>query len=193
MLAIAPHRYREIEETIVEFLSDFGKVSYPFDIFGFLLGLGIRLVPYSSLPLKNLRALMLAYPDAVTRRPQNFDVRKMTIFYNDIGRDAERVRFTLAHELAHLVLEHPSDDEPFESEANYGAGYILAPDPIVAKFSKRDAAVIKHDFSLSDTCAHVVLRHTCNRLRCGKPAMPYEKKIIGLCDWKKGGVAYESA
>lgn len=192
-MAIASYRYREIEETIVEFLSDFGRVSYPFDIFGFLLSLGIRLIPYSNLPLENRRALMSAFPDAVTPRPQYFDVRKTTIFYNDIGKDAERVRFTLAHELAHLILEHPSDDEPFESEANYGAGYILAPDPIVAKFSKRDATVIKHDFSLSDTCAQVALRHTCNRLRCGKPAAPYEKEIIKLCDWQKGGVAYESA
>ena len=35
-MAIASYRYREIEETIVEFLSDFGRVSYPFDIFSVL-------------------------------------------------------------------------------------------------------------------------------------------------------------
>src|SRR5450830_21146 len=42
------------------------------------------------------------------------------------GAPAERVRFTLAHELAHLVLQHPSGKVP-EGLANHFAGAFLVP------------------------------------------------------------------
>lgn len=58
------------------------------------------------------------------------------IFYNDVAINRQRQRFTIAHELGHIVLEHGRSftnrepdpfDAPEESEANIFASRLLAP------------------------------------------------------------------
>lgn len=70
-----------------------------------------------------------------------------TIFYNDRVPSINRRRFTIAHELGHVVLNHtanfafsgskPNDPlyRAYEQEANYFAKRLLAPLPILYKIA----------------------------------------------------------
>ncbi|WP_370453768.1 ImmA/IrrE family metallo-endopeptidase [Gordonibacter sp. Marseille-P4307] len=51
------------------------------------------------------------------------------MFYND-RQDREHIRFTVAHELAHLVLIRPDTGEDiYKHETDIFANYPLAPQP----------------------------------------------------------------
>jgi|SRR3989344_562486 len=72
-----------------------------------------------------------------------FDHTTKTIYLNDENQSITRQRFTIAHEIGHMILHHnlqslmrkiflrqdvvvPRDE--IEAEANYFAGYLLMPD-----------------------------------------------------------------
>ena len=55
---------------------------------------------------------------------------KRIILYNE-KKNLEIIRFTMAHELGHCVLEHISDDDNSNKEANCFARNLLCPIPIV--------------------------------------------------------------
>ena len=42
-----------------------------------------------------------------------------------------RIRFTIMHEIGHIVLDHTEHSDLAESEANFFAKYALAPPPLV--------------------------------------------------------------
>lgn len=75
----------------------------------------------------------LQSPDAATLVADD----RVTILYNDAVRVPERVRFSLCHEIGHLILEHfidfdidtltASDKAVLELEANVFASNLLAP------------------------------------------------------------------
>ena len=112
-------RYDEIREAVADLIEDWGISRYPFSIWKLLRAMGIRVIPYSALPQRLKEIVELHWPDAISVYPPDFNPAKTIIFYND-ARDRFRIRFTLAHELAHLVLGHPDTGEPkYEDEADF--------------------------------------------------------------------------
>lgn len=96
-----------------------------------------------------------------------FDVNRKTflIVYND-KKYSKRVRFTLAHELAHIVLNHLNDSRTeinrggltnseyaiLEGEANTFAGNFLAPPVLINEIVQKigfKSSYIEHYFGLS--------------------------------------------
>ena len=65
----------------------------------------------------------------------------------------QRLRFSLSHELGHILLEHCSDDAVAEEEANYFASQIVAPDcvilPVLTHNRQRDISVIREHLGTS--------------------------------------------
>jgi len=61
---------------------------------------------------------------------KNINKNRYEIFYNDYKSDTT-IRFTLAHELGHIVLEHNKDGYKENKEANCFARNYLCPIPIV--------------------------------------------------------------
>lgn len=177
------NRYDEIREEVADFIETFGVRSYPFDIFVLLLKIGIRVVPYSSLDSRTRSMLTHAHPDAVTRLNGRLDVKNITIFYNDIGIEATRIRFTLAHELGHIWLQTDNEDE-----ADFFANYLLAPSPLVIRHSKNSPEAIMKDFNIGYLCARAVQDRANNRIRCRKPIYDYEYRIIKFCTVKGADV-----
>lgn len=108
------------------------------------------------------------------------DEKKIT-FYNDCVTSQRRKRFTLAHELGHIVLGHIDDnkistgvsDEQYdfyEKEANYFAKRLLAPLPIIyrlvdeVKDHRISAFDISSIFQISDQTAFYVVNNMNNML-----------------------------
>lgn len=67
-----------------------------------------------------------------------------------------RQRFTLAHELGHILMKHHDETPSEEREADYFASQLLAPHPIVEAMPD-DADLIASTFHLSRTASRMTL------------------------------------
>jgi Zn-dependent peptidase ImmA (M78 family) len=183
-------RYDEVRSAAADVIEDWGISIYPFSIWELLRKIGIRVYRYSELQKESQETLKAYYPDGITMRFSDYDPRRIKIYLNDIEKSPERIRFTLAHELAHIVLEHPgTGEEIYEHEADLFANYLLAPEPLISKYSAElDPAIVRDDFAVSYSCAQVACDRAKNRHKFG-PAKrtEYELRILNSCHMVKGG------
>ncbi len=111
--------YAYINRKILEVYKNGNIISFPFNCEQILKELGYNLYKYSELSESKRNHCLLVSDEAL----KLFD----NIYYND-NMPKTRVRFSLAHELGHIVLEHGDYLVPEnEAEANYFASYLLAP------------------------------------------------------------------
>ena len=181
-------RYEEIRTAVADLIEDWGITTYPFSIWSLLKKMGVRTIRYSSLPDHLAKEMRLYWPDAFTIYPPDFNPVKTVIFYND-EQDREHIRFTLAHELAHLVLMHPgTDEEVYEHEADIFANYFLAPAPLVPRDSELNVESISCDFQVSHGCAWSVMDRARKRLSYGpRTKTEYELRILASFFLRGGG------
>lgn len=185
---LTSNRYEEIRSTVADLIEDWDISVYPFSVWELARRMGIRTIRYSELPEWLCVEVELYWPNAITIYPSDFNPSRTFIFYND-RFDRERIRFTIAHELAHLVLTHPGTGEDiYEHEANIFANYLLAPAPLVMRDSTLDVDTIHDDFQVSYMCACSVRDRTEKRRIYG-PRNPteYERRILSFCSMKGGG------
>ena len=106
------------------------------------------------------------------------DVFITVIYYNDEMPD-RRIRFTIMHELGHIVLDHTEHSELAESEANYFAKYALAPPPLVHNLEIGDYLELADKFDLSYECAYYSMQKYFKWRRYGSPELlDYEVDLI---------------
>lgn len=83
------------------------------------------------------------------------------LFYYSRGNPLRR-RFTLAHELGHVILKH-AQEAPFEEkEADYYAAQLLAPHPIISQLPP-DPDLIGRVFCLSRKAAEIAVKPPVHR------------------------------
>lgn len=182
-------RYEEIRACVADLFEDWGVCVYPFSVWSLLRKMCITVIPYSALPKDLREELLIKIPDAYTIYPPDFNPLRTTIYYNDIGRSRRRIRFTLAHELGHLILMHlNSEDARYECEANIFANYLLAPAPLILKYSSTDYEVVEADFDLSYSCSASACDRAENRFVYGSVTWTeYEQRILDNCTLVRGG------
>lgn len=81
------------------------------------------------------------------------------ILYNDdvcFGNSGSR-RWSLAHELGHIVLGHDTNCPAFEREANCFAQYLLCPRPVLEAMPTRDEDIVCYAFGVSFAAARIAL------------------------------------
>lgn len=178
-------RQIEIEVEIVEMLKDYGRAMYPMSIGKVAEALGIDIVPYSSLDERERRLALAASGDAFGIHNADFTIAKIVV--NDMtGSYYNRSRFSGAHEVGHIHLEHKEDTPNRETEADYYAGYLLAPHPLILTIPK--GASIADRFGISQPCADFAYDQAQNRLREGGAWRPHEKWLIENATWRGGGL-----
>lgn len=122
---------------------------FPINCFELLDKLGIKYIDYNSLNNKKKNACKMLSNDAF--------VFRNTIYYDGSIYD-KRLRFSLMHELGHIVLDHGADSSSYEEhEADYFASNLLAPEPIVNYAELTSANEISKLFGLSRQAANIVL------------------------------------
>lgn len=148
MINLENNRYDEIERTADEVFEDLGICVFPNNPF-FVLGcLGVDIVEYSNLKQEDRNCLMARSKDGFT----TFGDGRYTVYYND-GMPQGRVRFTLWHEIGHIMLEHFDRDSTSyrekEAEANHFAAYCIAPMPLIIKLQPKSPIDIENYFITS--------------------------------------------
>lgn len=158
--------YEKAEQVAHGILLDYGIRSAPVNLEQLLLDMDIDLTPYSALGEKEQEAALIYSNDGCKK--YDYNLRKWVIHYNDTGHTAERSRFTIAHELGHIVLEHMAEDENAETEANHFAKCLLSPLPLVWLLCDRDGWIdpidIADTFYISLRCAEYVAQNYVNSM-----------------------------
>lgn len=112
------YRYEEIKEVVAETLICGQVKSIPICPYTLANSIGIQQIPYSSLS-ESKRKACFEFSD------EGFTLDN-TIYYNDLMYE-KRTRFTIMHEIGHIMLDHNEESDIAEKEANFFARYILAP------------------------------------------------------------------
>lgn len=116
--------------------------SFPIDCEKILHYFGYYLVSYSSLSARKREACIQLSEDALT-----FPDSK-TIYYND-EKPETRIRFSLMHELGHIIL-----DTEDETSANVFSSNILAP-RIAIHYSCKNYRDVMNIFGLSEEASNI--------------------------------------
>ncbi len=90
---------------------------------------------------------------------QSNGTTKCTIYYNELETNSQRLRFTLAHEIGHVMLDHVFDYDEcteeeqnlLEKEANCFAGNLLCPACFVLQIFK-EHGIEKQEFDSTNNC-----------------------------------------
>lgn len=99
--------------------------------------------------------------DAVTIRKETNGHPVYELFYYSHG-DPRRRRFTLAHELGHIVLGHKMEAPWEEKEADHFASQLLAPRPVfpiltIHSHNMQNPETVSRLFGLSKAASEVVV------------------------------------
>ncbi len=183
---LEPSRYEELNREVADLIETYDACAYPLDVFALAGRMGIVLRSYSSIPFAERSAFQNISKDAFTIASGEYEVDTTFICYNQ-NMNGGRLRQSIAHEIAHIWLEHPNDKDPFETEAEYFAAYLLAPIPLIIKLRLASVLEVKERFGVSFEAARISLERAGNRCRCGKAGFEYEYGIINMYNLKGGG------
>lgn len=83
---------------------------------------------------------------------------KNEIYYND-RKDSSTIKFTLAHELGHIVLGHTKDDDISRKEASCFARNLLCAVPIIDELDIQTVGDLIYVFEVGEPMAQVSLNY----------------------------------
>ncbi len=181
-------RYEEIKADIIDLFEECDVHHYPLNVFDIAKKLHYNVIPYSALPeLKRAQCRLLSQ-DGCSELDINPDTHmyEYNIYYNDsLSIVQSRIYFTILHEIGHIRLGHLDDDIDKadiikESEANFYAGYIIAPPPLVGRFSCNSPRDLCRRFKTSDEVAGYAYDRYLKWLTCGRYYKDYEIHLLEL-------------
>ena len=152
--------YDKIKYAVLDVYEKCSIDRLPFNCVYIISGLGYDCIKYSDLKEESLTASLILSEDAHTIGSN--------IYYND-KKSKRRIRFSLMHELGHLVL-----DTQDEAEANNFASNILAPSMAVYYSGLKNIREISNIFDVSLECAKYAYE-TCEK-------WSYSAKKYGMTD-----------
>ena len=150
---------------------DYNVDGLPIDVFGLAEKMGVIVVYASQILSKNKgeinEFMLFAYPSSYLYYSK--EKQKFFVYIDDIGTNKCRQRFSMAHELMHIILGHTEQNERNEAEANFGAQYMLAPTSLILlapdNWLLDETDFIKFLFDVSEPVAETTIRYNNNRIR----------------------------
>ena len=156
---------REIFRTILEVYETCDIKEFPIDCIDVIKKLKIPLYKYSELSAKKEKECYRVSDDAFKLKGK--------IYYNDSFPYICRQRFTLMHEVGHILLKHVGDTKENDDETNYFASHFLAPRILIHKYKCHDAIQIHDKFGLSYQASNRALNISYSATR--KPTEPEQQ------------------
>lgn len=121
--------------------NNFNKI----DVFEMVNKIGIKLIPYSALSIRQQQACLESSSDGFSVERNGHWI----IYYNDEINNFGRIKFTIMHEIGHFHLGHQDDGEIEEQEANFFAKYALAPPSLIHQLPEINVYTIQQTFEIS--------------------------------------------
>ncbi len=153
-MQISTARYEEIKSIIADIYYEYGITNLPIDPFELAKKMQIAVNEYNDFPSDAQNKMRVASEDGfsymLTLEP------RFHINYN-FDTLGERARFTLAHEIGHIVLEHKEPSLEAEAEADVFAQLLLVPEAVLVYLNIQEIYQIRSFFSVSKKCAQTCL------------------------------------
>lgn len=176
-MELSNYRYEEIKESVAKTL-ELGQIKkLPICPYTLANSLNISQIPYTSLSRNKMEACFELSEEGFTLDD--------TIYYNDLMYE-KRTRFTIMHEIGHIMLDHNCESEITEKEANFFAKYILAPHMLILANDRTfdmDEFKIRKLFNVSDEISKYIYssyRKWIGQLNGFVPNTNYDKTIFNL-------------
>lgn len=136
MTEINKKQYDKMTRLSLDVLSDYGFFRFPLDVFSLAKKIGMRLIPYSALTFEQYELLSrqynMSYGFTVSyQKDGNF---VYDTYYNGVDLQEPTQRFTIAHEIKHVVVGDFLKKELTENDealADFFAKSLLAPQAII--------------------------------------------------------------
>lgn len=131
--------YAKATNTAYRVLLKYNRLLPTINIFQIILCFSnIKLHTYSD-ACKKLHFSFQEFLDKIATSEYGYTIydpksQKYLIFYND-KKNIATIRFTLAHELGHVLLKHTVDDSVARKEASCFARNLLCPVPVIDRFN----------------------------------------------------------
>lgn len=180
--------YERIKGAVADLFASYSVTTIPIDMFGLARKMGIVVLPYSSsAAILSLLGEGDAPDDGFKTTVElggwfSFPV----IFYND-EMPKQRIRFTILHEIGHIVLGHRQSSDLAEAEANFFAKYAIAPPVLVRVIRPVDYIDIACAFDISRECAFNSMLYYVKWLRLCRGNRSYEDTLENLFTFERGG------
>ena len=140
--------------------------SFPLDVIGLARSLGIHLWTYRDLTAR--AGIFCACPSEHGFTVVSPKSDKKAIFYNQCDPKPVRL-FTVAHELAHCVLEHRNRSDDEEKEANCFARNLLCPIWIAQAKGLEAVDDYTRVFGVSGTMAEISIKQAHSDIKWTDP------------------------
>ena len=158
--------YRELDKDALQIRIDYDVHTKYVDVFTLAKKMNMLLVPYSSLTDDQLLFINIfdELKDGFTVFRKENGEEKIYTFYRDIDVSKSRQRFTIAHEIKHVIYHENEPSEKDEDLANHFARQLLAPTCLVMKYLNDSPFEIVSTFDISFECALCAYNHAENRV-----------------------------
>lgn len=181
---ISNERFEEIKREVAFFLEDRDVRSVPIDVFGLARKLNIKYKFLSESLLKRNKSLYtLNFSDINAAQHYDKENNRVALLINDIGNYYNNQRFSMAHEIGHIVLGHDVQSETNEAEANFFANQLLVPSALLLNLSSQelDNENLTAIFGVSHDTLNIAIRNVRKRkAKFNKEYYEYEKIVINL-------------
>lgn len=154
---------------ITSLIEDY-EIKYPLNIFDLCNQMEFETIPYSKYN-DHIELFLKHSKDGFSKYHDNRKV--WSIYYNEDVEPKERITFTIAHEIGHILLN--THDERL---ANFFAGYLLAPVVLIIENKLYSEEKIMDYFKVGYKCAKSCLNRVLSRVIHEEPFTDYEKYII---------------
>lgn len=177
-------QYNKHVRLTLEVLRDYGFFRFPLDVFALAKKIGMNLIPYSSLTSGQRDVLYdkLEFGSGFTIIRRNNGHTVYDTYYDDDEVQITRQRFTVAHEIKHVVAgdfnkkELTNNDEAL---ADFFARSLLAPQSIVIWDHLESPEEYVKRFNISRQSAKFCHEAVENRkFMCGEKLFDYEIEFL---------------
>ncbi len=168
MTEFSKKQYDKMTRLALDVLSDYGFFRFPLDVFALAKKIGMRLIPYSALTFEQYMTLYHEYDMKLgftISCPEKGYIIYDT-YYNDVDLREPTQRFTIAHEIKHVVagdLLKRDLTENDEALADFFAKSLLAPQAIIVQEGLGSPEEYVKRFRISQQSAEYCYSATENR------------------------------
>lgn len=159
--------YYKMVELSLNVLMDYQEYDFPLNIHGLAKKIGVDMKLYSKLSYEEYENLYNKSPFGITVMSKYSDGHtNFETYYNDIDNKKARNRFTIAHEIGHIVNGDINKSITCKDEKlyDYFAKCLLAPQCLIIKNKEFDVNTIVTKYDVSKQVAEFWLQAINNRI-----------------------------
>ncbi len=179
---LSPDTYNSLEKIAMSFLLDYSFIKFPIDVFKLAeVSFHVKFVKYSELS-EEKREKILAIPeleDSFTVFEHLSDGRTTYIIYYNDSKTYYRQRFSIGHELKHILFDEEEPTAENEEEADYFSKSLIAPKCLIILDNINSREEIVEKYELGPEPSRYLFNSIQRRIdKYGRELFDFEAKFI---------------